>query len=54
LRPITLIDDLILIIDMAKTMPFFYKLELTDIVNILKLIYLKYESQENVNSVLGS
>uniref|UniRef100_A0A915MF23 Nuclear receptor n=1 Tax=Meloidogyne javanica TaxID=6303 RepID=A0A915MF23_MELJA len=32
LRPISLIEDLMLIIDVAKTMPFFYKLELNDII----------------------
>nr|CAD2123872.1 unnamed protein product [Meloidogyne enterolobii] len=32
LRPISLIEDLMLIIDVARTMPFFYKLELNDLI----------------------
>nr|CAD2200053.1 unnamed protein product [Meloidogyne enterolobii] len=48
LRPTTLIEDLILIIDMAKTMTFFYKLELTDIIYQITYISMPLVALANV------
>nr|CAD2122678.1 unnamed protein product [Meloidogyne enterolobii] len=48
LRPVTLIEDFILMIDIAKTMPFFYKLDLTDIIYQLTYVSLPLLSLANI------